>query len=58
MPKNFQQTIIQDRQALLQASLLAALEVLKTNYNFTGEQLQEFSEKYVSTFTKNSKAKK
>lgn len=51
--KSIQQMIIDDRKALLTASLLASMEILKEDFGFTQEQLQKFSDKYIPAVQKN-----
>lgn len=56
--KSIQQTIINDRRALLNNSLISSLEVLKDKFGFTQEQLTQFADEYVKALQKNAKTKK
>lgn len=51
--KNLQQTIVKDREALLQAGLLASMEILKDEFGFDTEKLNKFAEAYLPALKKN-----
>lgn len=55
---NLEKTIIKDREALLQAGVLASMEILKDHFGFTQEQLNKFAELYVPTLQSNLKGNK
>lgn len=55
--KDFMQTIIKDREALLQAGLLTSMEILKNDFGFDTEKLNKFAEAYLPALKKNFKNK-
>lgn len=55
--KNFAQTIVDDRKAIMIAGMLASMEVLKDEFGFNQEQLNKFAEKYTPALNKNLKGK-
>lgn len=55
--KNLQQTIVKDREAILQAGLLASLEILKNEFGFDEEQLNKFAGAYLPALKNNLKSK-
>jgi len=61
MPKNemnLQRTIVKDREALLQAGLLASMEILKNEFGFDQQKLGKFADLYLPTLKKNLGGKK
>lgn len=44
--KEFSEYVVQNRLQMLQASMLAGMETLKEDFNFTQEQLNEFAKKH------------
>jgi hypothetical protein len=61
MQKNensLQQTILKDREAMLQAGLLASLEILKNEFGFDTDKLNKFSRLYIPALKNNLNNKK
>lgn len=54
---NFLQKIVEDRRIIMTAGMIAAMEVLKSDFNFTPDQLNKFAEKYTPALRKNLKVK-
>lgn len=51
--RSLQQSIAKDREALLQAGLLASMEILKNEFGFDTDKLNKFAEAYLPALKNN-----
>jgi hypothetical protein len=56
--KDLQQSIIKDREAILQAGLLASMEILKDEFGFDEVKLKKFADAYLPALKNNLNPKK